>query len=116
VVISFPAPVPRLDEDVEIGVYRIAQEALTNAARHAQASTIAVMLTVDGDTLRLEVSDDGRGFSADEEQRQPHLGLVAMQERALALGGRVGVTSAPGHGTTVDLACPIAEPLRATGG
>ncbi|HEY2389200.1 MAG TPA: PAS domain-containing sensor histidine kinase [Candidatus Binatia bacterium] len=115
VVVSFPAPVPRLDEEVEIGVYRIAQEALTNAARHAQATTITVVMTVDGDTLRLEVSDDGCGFVADDE-RQSHLGLVAMQERALALGGRVGVTSAPGHGTTVDLACPIAEPLRATGG
>jgi len=116
IVVSIPGPVPRLDEDVEIGVYRIAQEALTNAARHAQATTIAVVLSVEGDTLRLEVSDDGCGFSAEDERRQPRLGLVAMQERALALGGRVGVTSAPGHGTTVDLACPIAEPLRATAG
>ncbi len=116
VLVSFPTPVPRLDEEVEIGVYRIVQEALTNAVRHAQATTVAVMLAVQGATLRLEVSDDGRGFAADDGLHQPRLGLMAMQERALALGGRVEVTSAPGRGTSVELVCPTAEPLRAFGG
>jgi len=116
VVVTFPAPIPRLDEDVEIGVYRIAQEALANATRHAHATSIAVTLTVDETTLRLEVCDDGRGFAAADQRRQPRLGLVGMQERALALGGRVAVISTPGRGTTVDLECPIAEPLRATAG
>jgi two-component system sensor histidine kinase UhpB len=113
VSLTVTGSVPRLDEAIEIGVYRIAQEALANAARHAGARTIVVTLAVVGSMLELEVRDDGCGFVAGEG-RKPQLGLVAMQEHALALGGRVALTSEPGRGTTVRLECPIAEPARAT--
>jgi PAS domain S-box-containing protein len=106
VIVSFPAPVPRLEEEVEIVVYRIAQEALANAARHARAHTIHVTLAVLEATLELQIRDDGCGFSVGAERVTPHLGLVGMRECALALGGRLDVTSEPGRGTLVHLTCP----------
>lgn len=111
-VVDFPARVPRLDEHVEIDVYRIAQEALANAVRHAQAQTIRVRLGLVGSVLELEVRDDGCGFVSGE-RRKPRLGLVGMHERALALGGRLTVTSAPALGTIVHLECPITLPALA---
>ena len=107
VITRFPEPVPRLEEDVEIGIYRIAQEALANALRHARARTITVTLGVAEARLFLDVHDDGCGFLAEDCRRQPHLGLVGMQERALALGGHVEVASEPRRGTHVHLDCPL---------
>ena len=103
----FPTPIPRLREEAEIGVYRIAQEALANAARHAGADSIRLVLSADGATLRLEVTDDGCGFLPDERRGSEGLGLVGMEERALALGGTFELRSAPGEGTTVRFECPL---------
>jgi signal transduction histidine kinase len=85
-------------------VLRIAQEALSNALRHAAAEHVAVRLR-DGDgRLVLEVADDGIGFvPGDPELRGRHLGLTSMEERARRLGGRLEIRSAPGAGTTVRL-------------
>ncbi len=102
---EFPTPIPRLDEDIELAVYRIAQEALANAVRHAAARTIVVTLAVDSRHLRLVVRDDGCGF--DLAAPSDALGLVSMRERALALGGRFEVASTPGEGTVVQLECPL---------
>ncbi len=100
--------VPRVAEDVELAVYRIAQEALANAVRHADARRIVVSVAADHDRLRLEVRDDGRGF--DPHRRSgPALGLAGMQERATALGGRLAIDSSPGRGTTVALECTAAS-------
>ena len=104
---SFPNPIPRLDETTEVTVYRIAQEALTNAVRHADATRVQISLTVDDERLRLEVRDDGRGFDP-AHRRTSALGLLSMEERALALGGRLEITSAPRRGTTIALECPLA--------
>jgi PAS domain S-box-containing protein len=104
----FRTSIPRLREEVEIGIYRIAQEALANAVRHAGARTIELTLTVDGPTLRLAVTDDGRGFTPDDRRRSDALGLVGMEERALALGGRLELRSPPEGGTIVSLECPVA--------
>ncbi len=101
----FPTAIPRLPEEAEVGVYRIAQEALTNAIRHAEARDVRLMLAVVGDKLRLEVSDDGCGF--DPEARANAFGLVSMEERALSLGGRLMIWSTKGDGTTVRLECPL---------
>lgn len=109
----FPAPVPRLEEAAEVGVYRIAQEALTNALRHARARTVRLQLATDGARLRLEVRDDGCGFDP-SRRRTTALGLLSMEERALALGGRLEVTSVPGTGTTIVLDCPLAARSRAS--
>jgi len=111
VIAVFPTPIKRLGEETEVAIYRVAQEALTNALRHAHATTITVSLsTADASTadamLRLEVRDDGCGFDPGARRREA-LGLVSMEERALALGGHFEVISAPSQGTTVRFLCPV---------
>jgi two-component system sensor histidine kinase UhpB len=90
-----------LDSDVQLVVYRVAQEALSNAARHSGAERISVRLCRDGEGVRLDVSDDGRGFAFDDSERG--LGIAGMRERALLRGGDLTIESRPGHGTTVRL-------------
>jgi signal transduction histidine kinase len=101
-----PTPIPRLGEEVEVAVYRIVQVAITNAVRHAQATESVVTLAVSDGVLSAEIRDDGRGFEVKARQRDA-LGLVSMEERALALGGKLQVISAPGRGTAVVLTCPL---------
>jgi PAS domain S-box-containing protein len=112
--VGVPPVVPRLPEDLEVAVYRVAQEALANAVRHADARSIALTLVTTTDALVLEVRDDGRGFDR-EALRSRALGLVAMEERAAALGGRLDVRSLPNAGTTVRLECPIADDVAEAG-
>jgi signal transduction histidine kinase len=90
---------------IEADVFRIAQEALHNALRHAQAGRIEVRLRSDAGRLRLTVSDDGIGFDR-ATVRARHLGLTTMAERARAAGGTLEIESAPGAGTTVRLEVP----------
>ncbi len=106
VTARFPTPIPRLDDETEIAVYRIAQEALGNALRHADARSIDLLLRSAENTLLLEVRDDGRGFDR-TARRTDSLGLASMEERALALGGRLQIVSSPGKGTCVRLECPL---------
>jgi len=101
----------RLPPEVETALYRIVQEALTNVAKHAQATRVSVVLRHRGDSLLAIVEDDGRGFdveavlgSAPVEKR---LGLFGMSERAALLGGRFSVESAPGRGSTVFVEIPL---------
>ncbi|HEV2782132.1 MAG TPA: GAF domain-containing sensor histidine kinase [Actinophytocola sp.] len=99
--------VPRLSDDRLEGVYRVAQEAMHNALRHAEAGRIDVNLLCRNGYVVLEVTDDGRGFdplAAGEATRR--LGLASMRERARTLSGQLTVTSSPGAGTTVRLAVP----------
>ena len=98
-----------LPEPLGTAVFRIVQEALTNVARHADASEIAIRLVADGAALRLGIRDDGRGLpsSPPDTERRP-LGLVSMRERALAAGGRLSVDDAPGGGALVRAAFPDA--------
>jgi two-component system sensor histidine kinase UhpB len=93
-----------LDDDVQLVVYRVAQEALTNAARHSEAQRIAVTLRRSGDAVELEVGDDGRGFAFEQSERG--LGIGGMRERALLIGAALTIESRPGHGTTVRLSVP----------
>jgi two-component system sensor histidine kinase UhpB len=93
-----------LDDDVQLVVYRVAQEALTNAARHSEAQRIAVNLRRSGDAVELEVADDGRGFAFEQSERG--LGIGGMRERALLIGAELTIESRPGHGTTVRLSVP----------
>ena len=88
-------------------VFRIAQEALQNALRHADAGRIEVRLEDGGGRLALSVADDGRGFDASAPGvRGRRLGLTSMEERAAELGGRLAIESRPGEGTTVRLDVP----------
>jgi signal transduction histidine kinase len=95
---------PRLRPGIDEEVFRIAQEALQNALRHARAEHIAVRLEENGDGLGLSVSDDGAGFDpAAAALRARRLGLTSMEERARELGGTLEIESAPGAGTRVRL-------------
>lgn len=98
--------VPTLTEQGQEAVYRIAQEAMHNALRHANATRIDVVLTVDDGVTILQVSDDGVGFVPVSTTAGRKLGLASMRERAEAAGGTLAVTSNPGGGTTVRLAVP----------
>jgi signal transduction histidine kinase len=99
--------VPRLTPAREAAAYRIAQEALHNALRHASPTEVVVGLSVHNGSVVLSVADDGRGFDpAAAEGAGRRLGLASMRERARAIGGRLGVTSRPGGGTTIRLEVP----------
>lgn len=91
-----------LSEDEQLVVYRIVQEGLSNAARHAEARSVRVALALMGGYTVVRVADDGRGFHQSETGRAGH-GLAGMRERALLAGGRLAVRSRPGAGTTVEL-------------
>jgi two-component system sensor histidine kinase UhpB len=93
-----------LDDDVQLVVYRVAQEAITNAARHSEATRIAVRLRRLDQEVELEVADDGRGFAFEQSERG--LGIGGMRERALLIGAELTIESRPGHGTTVRLSVP----------
>ena len=91
-------------------LYRLAQEALNNAMRHAQALRASVQLERDLDCVRLRILDDGRGFAADEERFQhAGLGLTSMRERARLLGGTLRIQSTPGGGTSITLVMPFSD-------
>jgi two-component system sensor histidine kinase UhpB len=90
-----------LDDDVQLVVYRVAQEALSNATRHSKATRIGVGLRRTGGGVELEVADDGGGFAF--EQSEQGLGIAGMRERALLVGGELTIESRPGQGTTVRL-------------
>jgi two-component system sensor histidine kinase UhpB len=94
-------------QDVQLVVYRVAQEALSNAARHSGATGIRVRLAHTDDHIELVVADDGRGFSFDEAGQG--LGIGGMRERALLVGGELDVESRPEIGTRVRLRVPTRE-------
>ena len=93
-----------LAPDAQVVVYRVAQEALVNAARHSGATRIEVSLEARDSKVRLEVSDNGSGFAFAEEGKG--LGLAGMRERALLVGGTLDIDSRPGKGTSVVLEVP----------
>ncbi len=99
--ISAGLDVERLPSAVETALYRIVQEAVTNAARHAQATRVGVILEKRGERVVAVVEDNGRGFDVDEALRRGQLGLLGMRERAEMLGGTLSIESAPGSGTAV---------------
>jgi signal transduction histidine kinase len=91
----------RLCPEVEEGLFRIAQEALNNALRHAQASSVSVLLHHNGQNVILEVADDGIGFDPSTAREQGGFGLRGMEERAVKLGGTLLVQSSPKQGTLI---------------
>jgi two-component system NarL family sensor kinase len=93
---------------VEVALYRICQEALTNVARHAEAGRADVQLVATPGQIRLVVEDDGRGFDVSNMPEDRH-GLVGMNERAKMLGGRLEIRSNPGAGTRIEATVPLEE-------
>ncbi|MDE3088487.1 MAG: PAS domain S-box protein [Chloroflexota bacterium] len=96
-----------LDLNRSTAVFRILQEALTNVARHAGATSVEITLKEAEGRFILEVRDNGRGITADELAGQKSFGILGMRERALAFGGEVSVRGAPSHGTIVTAQIPI---------
>lgn len=96
-----------LPPDTQLALFRILQECLSNAAKHAQASRITVQLAYSVERVDLSVRDDGRGFST-AGTRHGHYGLRNMHERAVKLGGQLILESAPGAGTHLHLSIPVA--------
>jgi signal transduction histidine kinase len=101
----------RLPMPIEISIYRIVQEALTNIAKYAQAKHVSILLKRGLEMISVIVEDDGVGFDSGETLRaglkQRKLGLHGMQERADLLGGQVLIESNPGHGTAVYVRIPL---------
>ena len=97
----------RLSPDLDIALYRIAQEALTNAVRHAGSSNISLVLERRETEIVLLVEDDGHGFDAEKLKKPDRLGLPGMRERAEMLGGSLRLESSPGSGTTLIVEVPI---------
>jgi two-component system sensor histidine kinase UhpB len=98
---------PPLSPDVELVIYRIAQESLTNALRHSNARLATVSLKADAGTVTLAVADDGKGMPV--ELPGGTAGIAGMRERALLVGGRLSIESRPGQGTEVRLTIPVDE-------
>ncbi|GHF26460.1 HAMP domain-containing sensor histidine kinase [Streptomyces fumanus] len=105
VVRRFATDLPPLDPETELVLYRVAQESLTNAARHADAGLIEVALRRSGASVTLEITDDGRGIEAPCEGA----GIRGMRERALLAGAALDLTSTPGTGTRVRLTVPASR-------
>ena len=108
-----------LPEDLETLAYRIVQEALSNAAKHADASQVIVMVQASGAQLRVEVEDDGRGFDAGLARdflRDGRVGLASMRERVELASGSLVVRSSPGRGTSITATLPLDEMATSRGG
>jgi len=119
VSLSAFAAVEDMNGDKRTALYRVAQEALTNVARHAHASQASVNIQKLNGAVTMKITDDGKGFHTHPESNGnlgKRLGLLGMRERLEMVGGKFTVTSAPGKGTVVIVQIPLAErPLRALG-
>lgn len=93
--------IPMISDAVATAAYRIAQEALTNVARHAEATQVTVALRFSSQELTLTVADNGRGFAADQIEESEGLGVAGMRERALLAGGHLDIISESGRGTKI---------------
>ncbi len=98
-----------LDRDREIILFRIAQEALRNVAKHAAATRAEIALEVSPKNLVMSVTDNGRGFDTADSDRASGLGLISMQERARLVSGSFSLLSKPGGGTTIRVSIPLSS-------
>jgi signal transduction histidine kinase len=107
--VGLPRP---MSSDVEIAVFRIAQEALSNVWRHAEATQVQVTLQYQKESMDLTISDNGRGFAQGHapsgllNERQGGLGVLGMRERAALIGALLTITSSPGAGCMVSISVP----------
>jgi len=104
-----PKELPRLSDEVQLGIFRISQECLNNIAKHSGADKARILLQHTRELVRLAISDLGRGFDPSAVAFKGGLGLLSMEERALSMGGHLMVSSSPGRGTKVTLTVPIEE-------
>ncbi|MFO7661807.1 MAG: histidine kinase [Chloroflexota bacterium] len=95
-----------LNPDIQVALYRIAQESLNNVIKHAGATWVKIRLCLGEEAVELSITDDGRGFNMTEATLQS-LGLNIMRERASRIGATLAITSAPGQGTSIEVFCPL---------
>jgi len=102
---------PELASELELAMFRIAQEALNNIRKHAHASNVSIIVKIMSNNLRMAITDDGKGFSTlkltGDLVKQGKLGVLGMEERARLIGGSLQIKSAPGKGTSVIAMAPI---------
>ena len=114
-----PGLSPDLDENASLSLFRTAQEALRNVAKHSQARHVKVELVRQSNQVRLRVSDDGVGFNSDRASKNGGLGLISMRERLRSAGGQLVVWSRPSFGTQIEASTPAAvaeaKAIRAAG-
>jgi signal transduction histidine kinase len=96
-----------MDQERSTAVFRIFQEAMTNVARHARATRVEIQLRLDAGHLLLSVLDNGLGISPTALRSPKALGLLGVRERALLLGGKVGIEGVDGRGTSIRLSLPL---------
>jgi two-component system sensor histidine kinase UhpB len=111
-IVTDVSPIDGLTPEVELALYRIMQEALSNVARHSGAHTAHIRLRVSGRNVVASVEDDGHGFSVEEAMHGGGLGLFGMQERGAYVGAAVNIDSRAGHGTRVQVTIPAAGTAR----
>ena len=111
IVVSLDADESGVDvgEPLASALYRIAQEALTNVARHSGATEVRVEVRADGENLVLAVTDNGKGIDLEAAARSKSYGIMGMRERATTLGGSASITAAEGGGTRVEVVVPLAR-------
>ncbi len=117
VCLNLPRLIPRQSGEVEITVFRVIQEALTNTAKHAKASKITIIIETTGNLLQVKVEDDGLGFDIKEaldKQGKKSVGLFGIRERVELLNGSFSIKSSPGDGTTLEFTIPLTEALIST--
>jgi signal transduction histidine kinase len=108
---TIPESELKFSPDAAIGVFRIAQEALTNILKHSEAKSADLSITIGGDTLTLQISDDGKGISSARLENSTTHGLASMRHRIGGLGGTWEVGSPPSGGTIVTARIPLARML-----
>jgi PAS domain S-box-containing protein len=104
-----PESEPLIDKDSATASFRIAQESLTNVARHSRATEVEISLLEEEGLLVLRIHDNGMGIEPEKLRNPFSIGLAGMRERALLLGGSLDILSAPGAGTTVEARLPLAR-------
>lgn len=113
VIVKFGGQERELDPALTIVLFRIAQEALNNVVKHAQASKVNILVNFEEDGIRLRIRDDGRGFDVraalDRKNGRASLGLIGMQERTSQLGGTFMVSLVPGRGSLVEVKVPYRQ-------
>jgi len=114
VTLELPDDFARLSHDIELSLFRIVQESLTNIHRHSGSATASIRVSRDGDEVRLEVKDEGKGIPQNTQSgmnsgRLPGVGLRGMRERLRQLGGHLVIQSSP-NGTTIIAQLPVTEP------
>lgn len=109
IILDVPEPLPEVSLPIKIGLYRILQEALSNASRHGHADEHLISLRSDETIITMEVADNGVGFDPEQvlnNQQGVHIGLEGMRERVSILGGTFAIQSKPGAGTRVRIMVP----------